>query len=84
MKIRIAAPEIGQLDVVGQPETFKQSGDYAVLSMKSNMEGWDSYIALEHRDIIRFIWLMFKSRTFLFIITGLKNRNKPKPLPYNW
>ena len=85
MIIRITAPELGQLEVVGQPKGFKQSGDYALLSVQSlNLEGWDSYIALEHRDVIRFIWLMLKSRVFIFLITGFKNRNNPRRLPYNW
>ena len=85
MIIRITSPELGQLEVVGQPETLSKSGDYALLSMKSlNVEGWDSYIALEHRDMLRFIWLMLKSRVFIFLITGFKNRNNPKRLPYSW
>jgi len=85
MIIRITSPELGRLEVVGQPKEFKQSGDYALLSVQSlNLEGWDSVIALDHRDAIRFLWLMLKSRVLIFLVRGFKNRNKPRRLPYNW
>ena len=85
MIIRITSPELGRLEVVGQPKEFKQSGDYALLSVQStNLEGWDSVIALDHRDAIRFLWLMFKSRVLIFLVSGFKKRNNPRRLPYNW
>jgi hypothetical protein len=85
MKLKITSPTVGKVEAVGSITGFKRSGDYVLVStVTTQPQGWDSEIALDHRDLTRVLWLVAKSSLPLFLLTGLKSRNSPRPLPRRW
>ena len=87
MKLRITSPDIGRIDSEGRIGKLKRSGDYIVVTvMVESKTKYDlnTSLALGHRDLMRLVGLFIKNRLPLFLITGLKNRNNPRPLPRKW
>jgi len=87
MKLRIASPELGKIDADGKMGKLKVSGDYVLVSVavetKTNFD-LDTKLALDHRDLFQLIRLFVRGKMPVFLITGIKNRNKPRPLPKKW
>lgn len=87
MKLRIVSSDIGKIDSEGQIGRLKRSGDYIVVDVmvetKSNYD-LNTSLALAHEDMVRLAGLFIKNKLPLFLITGLKNRNNPRPLPRRW
>ena len=87
MKLRIISPDIGKIDSEGKISKMMRSGDYIVVNVvvetKSNYD-LNTSLALGHKDLMRLIGLFLKNKLPLFLITGLKNRNNPRPLPRKW
>jgi hypothetical protein len=85
MKMKITSPSVGKVEAVGSVSGIKRSGDYLIVCAETTQpQGWDSEIALDHQDVTRMLWLVAKSSLPLFLLTGLKNRNNPRPLPRRW
>ncbi len=87
MKLRITSPEIGKIDSEGKINKLKRSGDYVVVtvSVDANTKfDLNTSLALGYRDLIRLVGLFLRSKLLLFLITGIKNRNNPRPLPKKW
>ncbi|MDM7998717.1 MAG: hypothetical protein QUS33_01620 [Dehalococcoidia bacterium] len=87
MKLRITSPELGKVDADGKMGRLKVSGDYVVATVavetKTNFD-LDTKLALDHRDLIRLMGLFIKGNMALFLVKGLKNRSRPRPLPKKW
>jgi hypothetical protein len=87
MKMRITSPDLGKIDSVGKISKIKRSGDYVIASVALDTDqtmDWDTNIALDHKDLTRLLWLFAKSKLPLFLLTGVRNRNNPRPLPKRW
>ena len=87
MKIRMTSPEVGKVDTEGGISELTVSGDYVVVSVAvESKTGFDlnTSLALGHKDLMRLIGLFLKNKLLLFLITGIKNRNNPRPLPRKW
>ena len=87
MKLRITSPEIGKIDSDGKINKLKRSGDYVVVTVdvESNTKfDLNTSLALGHKDLMQLVGLFIKNKLFLFLITGIKNRNNPRPLPKKW
>ncbi len=87
MKLRITSPEIGKIDSEGKINKLKRSGDYVVVTVavESNTKfDLNTSLALGHKDLMRLVGLFIKNKLLLFLITGIKNRNNPRPLPKKW
>jgi hypothetical protein len=87
MKMRITSPTLGKLDSVGSIKEIKRSGDYVIVSVPLDTDealDWNSKIALDHKDLTRMTWLLLKSWMLLFLLTGLRHRSNPRPLPRKW
>ena len=87
MKLRITSPEIGKIDSEGKINKLKRSGDYVVVtvSVDANTKfDLNTSLALGHKDLMRLVGLFIKNKLLLFLITGIKNRNNPRPLPKKW
>jgi hypothetical protein len=87
MKLRITSPEIGKIDSEGKINKLKRSGDYVVVTVavESNTKfDLNTSLALGHKDLMRLVGLFVKNKLLLFLITGIKNRNNPRPLPKKW
>ena len=87
MKLRIASPELGKIDADGRMGKLKLSGDYVVVNVavdtKTNFD-LDTKLALDHEDLLHLMGLFIKNKMLVFLIKGVKNRNKPRPLPKKW
>ena len=87
MKLRITSPEIGKIDTDGKIDTLKVSGDYVVVTVTVDTKtkfDLNTKLALGHKDMIQMMGLFIKNKMPVFLITGIKNRNKPRPLPKKW
>ena len=87
MKIRMLSPDIGKVDTEGGISELTVSGDYVVVNVAvESKTGFDlnTSLALGHKDLVRLIGLFLKNKLLLFLITGIKNRNNPRPLPRKW
>ena len=87
MKIRIKARELGTLDAEGTMSKLKRSGDYVVVTVAvDSITRYDlnTSLALTYKDLIQLVGLFIKSKLLLFLITGIRNRNNPRPLPRKW
>jgi hypothetical protein len=87
MKLRITSPEIGKIDSAGKIDKLKVSGDYVVVTVAvdSNTKfDLNTSLALGHKDLMQLMGLFIKNKLLLFLITGIKNRNNPRPLPKKW
>ena len=87
MKLRITSPELGKVDTEGKISKLKVSGDYVVVTVavESNAKfDLNTSLALGHKDLMRLMGLFIKNKLLLFLITGIKNRNNPRPLPKKW
>lgn len=87
MKLRITSPELGKIDSEGKIGKLKRSGDYIVVTVavESNTKfDLNTSLALGHKDLIRLVGLFVRNKVLLFLITGIRNRNSPRPLPRKW
>lgn len=87
MKIRILSPEIGKVDTEGKISKLIVSGDYVVVTVavESNAKfDLNTSLALGYKDLMQLVGLFVKNKLLLFLITGIKNRNNPRPLPKKW
>ena len=87
MKLRITSPEIGKIDTDGKIDTLKVSGDYVVVTVTVDTKtkfDLNTKLALGHKDLIQMMGLFIKNKMPVFLITGIKNRNNPRPLPKKW
>ena len=87
MKIRILSPEIGKVDAKGRISKLMVSGDYVVVSVAVEASAkfdLNTSLALGYKDLMQLAGLFVKNRLLLFLITGIKNRNNPRPLPRKW
>ena len=87
MKLRITSPELGKIDADGKMGKLKVSGGYVVVAVAVDTKtsfDLDTKLALDHRDLLRLMGLFVKNRMLVFLIKGMKNRNKPRPLPKKW
>lgn len=87
MKLRITSPEIGKIDTDGTIDTLKVSGDYVVVTVTVDTKtkfDLNTKLALGHKDMIQMMGLFIKNKMLVFLITGIKNRNNPRPLPKKW
>jgi len=87
MKLRIASPELGKIDADGKMGKLKVLGDYVVVNVavetKTDFD-LDTKLALDHKDLLQLMGLFVKNKILVFLIRGIKNRNKPRPLPKKW
>ena len=87
MKIRITSPELGKVDIEGKISKLIVSGDYVVVNVAVESQtrfDLNTSLALGHKDLMQLVGLFSKSKLLLFLITGIKNRNNPRPLPKKW
>ena len=87
MKIRIMSPALGKVDIDGEMSRLIVSGDYVVVNVavESNTKfDLNTNLALGYKDLMGLVGLFIKNRLLLFLITGIKNRNNPRPLPKKW
>lgn len=87
MKIRIMSPQLGKVDTEGKISKLIVSGDYVVVNVavESNTKfDLNTSLALGHKDLMQLVGLFVKNKLPLFLITGIKNRNNPRPLPKKW
>lgn len=87
MKLRITSPEIGKIDTDGKMGKLKVSGDYVVVTVTVDTKtkfDLNTKLALDHKDLFRLMGLFIKNKMLIFLIKGIKNRNKPKPLSNKW
>jgi len=87
MKLRITSPELGKIDADGKMGRLKVSGDYVVVTVAVDTKtsfDLDTKLALDHEDLLRLIGLFIKNKMLVFLVTGVKNRNRPRPLPRKW
>jgi len=87
MKLRITSPEIGKIDTDGKIDTLKVSGDYVVVTVTVDTKtkfDLNTKLALGYKDMIQMMGLFIKNKMLVFLITGIKNRNKPRSLPKKW
>jgi hypothetical protein len=87
MKLRITSPELGKIDADGKMGRLKVSGDYVVVNVavetKTNFD-LDTKLALDHKDLLQLMGLFIKGKMPIFLIKGIKTRNKPRALPKKW
>jgi hypothetical protein len=87
MKIRITSPALGKVDTEGKISKLIVSGDYVVVNVavesKTSFD-LNTSLALGHKDLMQLVGLFIKNKLLLFLITGIKNRNNPRPLPKKW
>ena len=87
MKIRIASPALGKVDTEGKLSKLVVSGDYVVVNVAVESKtrfDLDTSPALGHKDLMQLVGLFVKNKLLLFLITGIRNRNNPRPLPRKW
>jgi hypothetical protein len=87
MKLRITSPEIGKIDTDGEMGKLKVSGDYVVVTVTVDTKtkfDLNTKLALDHKDLFQLMGLFIKNKMLVFLIKGIKNRNKPRPLPNKW
>ena len=87
MKIRITSPALGKVDAEGRISRLAVSGDYVVVSVAVESKtrfDLDTSLALGHKDLMQLVGLFVKNKLLLFLITGIRNRNNPRPLPRKW
>jgi hypothetical protein len=78
MKIKNGMMGGGELD--GRADKVKLQGDYMILNCHTEGTAqWNIQVAFDHRDITTLIKLMAFSSVPLFLISGFKSRNNPKP-----
>jgi hypothetical protein len=78
MKIKIGMMGGGDLD--GRADKVKIQGDYMILNCHTEGKAnWTVQVAFDHRDITTLIKRMAFSSVPLFLISGFKSRNNPKP-----
>jgi hypothetical protein len=78
MKIKNGMMGGGGLD--GRADKVKLQGDYMILTCHTEGKAdWTVQVAFDHRDITALIKNMAFSSVPLFLITGFKSRNNPKP-----
>ena len=78
MKIKNGMMGGGVLD--GKADKAKLQGDYMILTCHTEGKAdWTVQVAFDHRDITALIKNMAFSSVPLFLITGFKSRNNPKP-----
>ncbi len=87
MKIRIISPELGRVDAEGRISELRRSGDYVIVTVAVESKtrfDLNTSLALGHKDLTRLIGLFIKNKLLLFLVTGMKNRSNPRPLPKKW
>ena len=87
MKLRIMSPEIGKIDTDGKMGKLKVSGDYVVVTVTVDTKtkfDLNTKLALDHKDLFQLMGLFIKNKMPVFLIKGIKNRNKPRSLPKKW
>jgi hypothetical protein len=68
----------GELD--GIADKVKLQGDYMILYCHTEGKAhWNIQVAFDHRDITTLVKLIAFSSVPLFLISGFKSRNNPKP-----
>jgi hypothetical protein len=64
----------------GRADKVKLQGDYMILNCHTDGSAqWNVQVAFDHRDITTLIKKMACSSVPLFLISGFKSRNNPKP-----
>ena len=87
MRIRITSRELGKVDAEGRMSELKRSGDYVVVTVaveSVTVYDLNTSLALGYRDLVQLVSLFIKNKLLLFLITGIRNRNNPRPLPRKW
>ena len=87
MKLRIMSPELGKIDADGKMGKLKVSGDYVVVTVAVDTKtafDLDTKLALDHEELLQLIGLFIKNKMLVFLLKGVKNRNRPRPLPKKW
>ena len=78
MKIKNGMMGKNALD--GKADKVKLQGDYMILNCHTEGSAqWNVQVAFDHRDITTLIKKMAFSSVPLFLISGFKSRNNPKP-----
>ncbi len=73
---------MGKSALEARADDVKLQGDYMVLSCHTEGSAkWNVQVAFDHRDITTLIKKMALSSVSLFLITGFRSRNNPKPPP---
>lgn len=78
MKIKNGMMGKNALDA--RADKVKLQGDYMILNCHTEgSANWNVQVAFDHRDIMTLIKKMASSSVPLFLISGFKSRNSPKP-----
>ena len=78
MKIKNGMMGKNALDA--RADKVKLQGDYMILNCHTEgSANWNVQVAFDHRDIMTLIRKMAFSSVPLFLISGFKSRNNPKP-----
>ena len=80
MKIKNGMMGKNALDA--RADKVKLQGDYMILNCHTEGSAqWNVQVAFDHRDIMTLIKKMASNSVPLFLISGFKSRNSPKPPP---
>ena len=64
----------------GKADKVKLQGDYMILNCHTEGKAeWTVQVAFDHRDMTTLIKKVAFSSVPLFLLTGFKSRNSPKP-----
>ena len=64
----------------GKADKVKLQGDYMILTCHTGGKAeWTVQVAFDHRDMTTLIKKVALSSVPLFLLTGLKSRNNPRP-----
>jgi hypothetical protein len=78
MKIKNGMMGKNALDA--RADKVKLQGDYMILNCHTEGSAkWNVQVAFDHRDIMTLIKKMASSSVPVFLISGFKSRNNPKP-----
>jgi len=71
---------MGKNALEARADKVKLQGDYMILNCHTEGSAeWNVQVAFDHRDITTLIKKMAFSSVPLFLISGFKSRNNPKP-----
>ena len=78
MKIKNGMMGKNALDA--RADKVKLQGDYMILNCHTEGSAqWNVQVAFDHRDITTLIKKMASGPVLIFLISGFKSRNNPKP-----
>ena len=71
---------MGENALEARADKVKLQGDYMILNCHTEgSANWNVQVAFDHRDIMTLIKRMASSSVLLFLISGFRSRNHPKP-----